>query len=141
VLRITRWHWAAVTAFWIFVTGMYVAQMTWLAGIPGERINLRVAIAWQASYYAAWIPATIVVWCVSGHWSTMGGRRWTRLLLHVPLFAVVWSTIALVVSALAPYPAGQSEPFLPTFVGQLRGRAHLMVLIYTAVAGTGAALL
>ena len=127
--------------FWIFITVMYIAQMVWLAQIPGERVNLRAAIAWQASYYAVWIPFTIVVWRVSGQWSTDGGRRWVRLLLHLPLFAVVWSTIALIVSAIAPRLAGQMEPFASTVLIQLRGRAHLMVLIYTAVAGTGAALL
>jgi hypothetical protein len=130
-----------VTLFWIFITAMYVAQMVWLAQIPGERVNLRAAIAWQASYYAAWIPLTIVVWRVSGAWSTDGERRWVRLLLHVPLFAAVWSVIALIVSAIAPRLAGQPEPYWSTFFIQLRGRAHLMVLIYTAVAGTGAALL
>jgi two-component system, LytTR family, sensor kinase len=140
VRQITRWHWAAVAAFWAFMTAMYAAQMIWLASIPGERIELRPAIAWQATYYAVWIPFTIAVWRVSGDWSAEGGRRWTRLLLHVPLFAAVWSMMALIVSAMAPYLAGQSAPFWSTFLAQLRGRAHLMVLIYTAVAGTGAAL-
>ena len=120
---------------------MYVAQIVWLAQLPGERVNLRAAIAWQASYYAVWIPFTVVVWRVSGAWSTDAGRRWVKLLLHVPLFAAVWSTIAFIVSAIATRLAGQPEPFWSTFAIQLRGRAHLMVLIYTAVAGTGAALL
>jgi two-component sensor histidine kinase len=141
VLRITRWHWVAVTAFWIFITAMYVAQMVWIAQIPGERVNLRAAIAWQASYYAVWVPFTIVVWRVTGRWATDTSGRWARLSLHLPFFALAWSAIALIVSAVAPRLAGQPEPFWPTFLTQLRGRAHLMVLIYTMVAGTGAALL
>ena len=127
--------------FWIFITAMYVAQMMWIAQIPGERVNLRAAVAWQASYYALWIPFTVVVWRVSGPWAADDERRWARLLLHLPFFAVVWSAIAVSVSAIAPRLAGQPEPFWSTFLIQLRGRAHLMILIYTMVAGTGAALL
>jgi signal transduction histidine kinase len=141
VLRITRWHWVAVTSFWIFITAMYAAQMVWIAQIPGERVNLRAALAWQATYYALWIPFTVVVWRVSSPWATEGGRRWARLLLHVPFFALVWSAIALMASSVAPRLAAQPEPYWSTFLIQLRGRAHLMVLIYTMVAGTGAALL
>jgi signal transduction histidine kinase len=140
VLRITRWHWAAVIGFWLFMTAMYVAQVVWLARIPGERIDVRPAIAWQASYYAVWIPFTMLVWRVSAEWSAADGRRSWRLLLHGPLFAAVWTAIALVVTAIAPRLAGRAEPLWSTFLLQLRGRAHLMVLIYTAVAGTGAAL-
>jgi two-component system, LytTR family, sensor kinase len=141
VLQVTRWHWLAVTAFWLFISLMYTAQILWMAQIPGERVNVRAAVAWQASYYAVWIPVTLLVWRVSGPWLAEGNRRWTRLLLHVPLFAVAWAAIALIVSSVAPWLAGQREAFWPTYWIQLRGRAHLMVLIYTAVAGTGAALL
>ncbi len=137
----TRWHWLAVTAFWLFITAMYTAQMLWLAQIPGERVNVRASVAWQASYYAVWIPFTILVWRVSGAWLADGRRHWVSLLLHLPLFAGVWAAIALMVSGIAPALAGQSEPFWLTYWIQLRGRAHLMVLIYTAVVGTGAALL
>jgi two-component system LytT family sensor kinase len=138
---VTRWHWLAVIAFWLFITAMYTAQMLWLAQIPGERVNVRASVAWQASYYAVWIPFTILVWRVSGAWLADGRRHWASLLLHLPLFAGVWATIAFIVSSIAPALAGQSEPFWLTYWIQLRGRAHLMVLIYTAVAGTGAALL
>jgi two-component system LytT family sensor kinase len=141
VLRVTRWHWLAVCTFWLFITAMYTAQMLWIAQIPGERVNVRASVAWQGTYYAVWIPATIVVWRVSGAWLADGRRQWTGLLLHLPLFAGVWAVIALIVSSIAPTLAGQSEPFWQTYWIQLRGRAHLMVLIYTAVAGTGAALL
>jgi two-component system LytT family sensor kinase len=120
---------------------MYTAQILWIAQIPGERVNVRASIAWQASYYAVWIPFTIVVWRVSGPWLADGRRRAVSLLRHVPLFVGVWAAIALIVSAVAPWLAGQGEPFWQTYWIQLRGRAHLMVLIYTAVAGTGAALL
>jgi two-component system, LytTR family, sensor kinase len=141
VLRVKRWHWLAVTTFWVFITVMYGAQMVWIAQIPGERVNLRASIAWQTTYYVVWIPTTILVWRLSGAWPVDGRRRWAWLLLHVPLFAAVWSTMALVVTAVAPWLAGQHESLWPTYWIQLRGRAHLMVLIYTAVAGTGAALL
>ncbi len=119
---------------------MYAAQILWIAQIPGERVNVRASIAWQASYYAVWIPATVIVWRLSGTWLA-DKRRWAWLLFHIPLFAAVWSTMALVVTAAAPSLAGQREAFWPTYWIQLRGRAHLMVLIYTAVAGSGAALL
>jgi sensor histidine kinase YesM len=120
---------------------MYIAQMFWIAQIPGERVNLRATIAWQASYYAVWIPFTVIVWRISGAWLMDAQSSRARLLFHLPVFAAVWSAIALIVTAVAPTLAGQSEPFWQTYWIQLRGRAHLMVLIYTAVAGTGAALL
>ena len=141
MLRVTRWHWLAVTGFWIFIAVMYAAQILWIAQIPGERVNVRASLAWQSSYYAVWIPFTVLVWKVSGAWLADANRSWTRFLLHPPLFAVVWLAIALIVTAVAPWLAGQREPFWFTYWIQLRGRAHLMVLIYTAVAGTGAALL
>ena len=102
---------------------------------------VRASIAWQTSYYAVWIPATVVVWRLLGTWLADGNRRWAWLILHIPLFAAVWSTMALVATAVAPSLAGQREAFWPRHWVQLRGRAHLMVLIFTAVAGTGAALL
>ena len=141
MLRITRWHWIGVAAFWTFISAMYAAQVIWLAQIPGERINVGAAIVWQATYYAAWIPFTILIWRVSSAWLADVDRQWARTLWHLPLFAAVLLVITLIVSLVAPRLTNQVEPLWPMYGMQLRGRAHLMILLYTAVAGVGTALL
>jgi signal transduction histidine kinase len=139
--RLTRWHWAGVTLFWTFVGLMYAAQILWLAQLPGERVNVRAAIAWQSTYYACWIPFTMLVWRVTRHWLPDGRRGWPRLLArHVPLFVAVLLSLMVVVTLIAPSIAAQPAPLWESYWMQVRGRAHLTVLIYTAVAGTGMAL-
>jgi LytS/YehU family sensor histidine kinase len=140
-MRLTRWHWAGVAAFWVFIALMYAAQIVWVSQLPGERVNVRAAIAWQSIYYAAWIPFTILVWRVSGGWLLGAAASRRRVLLHVPLFLAVLAAITLTATVVAPLLARRPEPVWPTWWLQFRGRAHLMVLIYTAVVGTGTALL
>ena len=60
MIAITRWHWALAVGFWIFLAAVYVAQLLWMP--QSERINVGAALTWQLSYYAAWVPATIVIW-------------------------------------------------------------------------------
>ena len=74
-------------------------------------------------------------------WMPESSGGWARMLLrHVPVFALV---------ALAPFPFGRgglgaarraARPFWPGLVMQVSGRLHLELLIYTAAAGTGTAL-
>jgi two-component system LytT family sensor kinase len=135
--------WGAAVGFWLFVSVMYAGQIWWLSSMPGERIMLRAAIAWQTTYYLLWIPFTMLVWRVTADWmpDTASGGGWTRVLLrHVPLFVLVTLAHLSAVTFLASRLARENEAFWPALVGQLRGRLHLELLIYTAAAGTGAAL-
>src|SRR5215210_2846669 len=136
-----RGVWAAAAGFWLFVAAMSAAQIVWIAQTPGQRVDLREAIAWQLAYFVAWIPFTIAVWHVTSGWlpEQMGG--WLRILIaHVPMFAAVALAHTFVVTLLSLPLANQHLPMWESFVRQLRGQLNAELLIYTAIAGTGAAL-
>lgn len=133
-------RWLAVTGFWTFLSLLYDARIWWLSQMPGERINLRAAFAWQTTYFVLWIPMTLIVWRVTAEWIP-GTRGWLPVLLrHATLFLLMAASHLALVSLLATPLAGQAEPFQTTFVGQLRSRTHIELLIYTAAAGTGIAI-
>jgi hypothetical protein len=82
---------AAATAFLVFVTGLYAAQIVWLARQPGERINLTTALVWQAGFYLCWIPFTALVWRLTAAWSPVT-LSWPRILVQ---HAAVASAVAV----------------------------------------------
>jgi two-component system, LytTR family, sensor kinase len=134
----------AAVAFWIFVALVYDAQVFFLSRMPGERIDLRLAIAWQTTYYLLWIPLTLLVWRVSAGWipASSRSRDWLRIVArHLPVFAAVALSHFLCLAALSKIMGiAQMPGFWNSVVAQLRGRLHLELLIYTAAAGTGAAM-
>jgi two-component system, LytTR family, sensor kinase len=133
--------WQPVIAFWVLLALLYNGQIWWLAHMPGERINLRQAIAWQSTYYLAWIPFTILVWRITSNWLPESSGGWSRLILaHVPLFIAVAFCHLFIVAIVAMRFAAEPSSLWNTFMMQVRGRLHLQLLIYTAIAGTGAAL-
>jgi len=134
--------WLAAAAFWLFVAILYDGQILWLSRTPGERIDLRAAFAWQTTYYLLWIPLTLLVWRVTAEWIPESSRDWLRTMLrHVPVVAAAamlhFMLVTAVSVALGVAPRGE---FWPSVMMQMRGRLHLEVLIYTAAAGTGAAI-
>ena len=135
--------WAVVTAFWGFVALLYDGQILWLSRVPGEKIDLRAAFAWQTTYYLLWIPLTLLVWRLTAGWIPDAPRDWPRIIArHVPLVAaVVAGALHRAWRRCRRCSASSMVPgFWPSVVGQMRGRLHLELLIYTAVAGTGAAI-
>jgi two-component system LytT family sensor kinase len=137
--RVARWQ--PVVAFWLLLTLLYDGQIWWLAHMPGERINVRQAIAWQSTYYLAWIPFTILVWRITSDWLPESAGGWPRLILaHVPLFAAVAMSHLFIVAIAAMQFAAEPTSLWNAFMMQLRGRLHLQLLIYTAIAGAGTAL-
>jgi signal transduction histidine kinase len=134
--------WLAVSGFWIFVAVLYDGQLLWLSRMPGERIDLRAAFAWQTTYYLMWIPLTMLVWRITADWVPESSRDWPRIIMrHVPL--VIATTVGhfVAVTALSLLlGASQRSEFWASVVMQMRGRLHLELLIYTAAAGTGAAI-
>jgi two-component system LytT family sensor kinase len=112
-----------------------------MAQTPGERINLSAALTMQLSYYAAWVPATIVIWRFSAGWlpDTEGG--WGRIVArHLLIFVTVLVVVTLVTTAVAmplvQIPGAPSQAFWM----QIRGRGYLTLLMYIIVAGGGAAM-
>jgi signal transduction histidine kinase len=134
--------WAIVTVFWVLVALLYDGQILWLSRVPGEKIDLYAAFAWQTTYYLLWTPLTILVWRVTAAWIPDAARDWPRTLArHAPLVAAVSLAHFAAVAALSTVLGASMVPgFWPSVVGQMRGRLHLELLIYTAVAGTGAAI-
>jgi sensor histidine kinase YesM len=133
--------WAAATGFWLLLAAMSAAQMIWMAQTPGQRVNVRGAIAWQTAFIVAWIPLTIAVWHIAGGWLPERFGGWLRLMMaHVLLFAAVAFAHALVVALLMLALADENVSVWQRVVTQLRGGLHGQLLVYTAIAGTGAAM-
>ncbi|MGH9311493.1 MAG: sensor histidine kinase [Vicinamibacterales bacterium] len=134
-----RTVWAAAAGFWLFVAAMSAAQILWIAQTPGQRVDVRRAMAWQTAYWVAWIPFTVGVWHVTRGWLPGRFGGWPKLLIaHVAMFAAVALTHTFLVALLT---LALSEMSLwGHFVMQLRGQLNGEILIYTAIAGTGAAI-
>src|SRR3954452_15199295 len=117
-------RWMIVAAFWIFVAVLYDGQLLWLSRMPGERIDLRAAFAWQTTYYLLWIPFTLIVWRVSAGWIPESSRRWPRILArHVPVFAAVALAHFVTVTALSLLLGVGPQPgFWAAVVMQMLGR-------------------
>jgi len=71
-----RMPWAAVAVFWVFIAVLSDGQLLWLSRMPGERIDLRAAFAWQTVYYLLWFPLTLIVWRISAGWIPESSRDW-----------------------------------------------------------------
>src|SRR3954463_11816613 len=107
--------WIAAAAFWVFVSLMYAAQIWWLSKMPGEMINVRVAVTWQTTYFLLWIPLTLVVWRVSSVWTPESAGGWRMMLLrHVPLFIAAALAHFVAVSAVAALLGAQRDRFWPS---------------------------
>jgi len=133
--------WIAAAGFWLFVSIVYAGQIWWLSKLPGENINIRSALTWQTTYFVLWIPLTLVVWRVTSGWMPESSGGWTRMLLrHAPIFAITASLHFVSVAAVSQVLGAQREGFWPDVIMQVSGRLHLELLIYTAAAGSGAAL-
>src|SRR3954471_10329036 len=131
----------AAAGFWVFVSIVYAGQIWWLARLPGERINVRQALTWQTTYFLLWIPLTLVVWRATASWLPESSGGWTRMLLrHAPIFAAAAGAHFILVAAVSQMLGAQRDAFWPSVLMQATGRLHLELLIYTAVAGSGAAL-
>jgi signal transduction histidine kinase len=141
-MKEARAWWAASASFWLFVTALSAAQLVWMAQTPGQRLNVRETLSWQAAYFVAWIPLTVMVWRVTRGWLPDQFGGWMRYLMaHVPLLLVVGilHTILCNLLALALLPA-QNLSLWARFVSQLRQEVTALPLIYTAIGGTGAAM-
>ncbi len=141
MIAITRWHWALAIGFWIFLAAVYVAQVLWIA--QSERINLGAALTLQLSYYAAWVPATMVIWRFTAGWVPDTAAAWRRIVVrHVVIFVIVLVVVTLVTTAvvfpLVQIPGGPSPS--QAFWMQIRGRGYLTLLMYIIVAGGGTAM-
>jgi len=119
---------------------MSVAQTMWLSRTPGQRVDLRSAIAWQTGYFVAWIAVTIGVWSLTREWLPERFGGWLRVLLaHLPVLIVVAVAQPFIATLLDRALTARHTPLWETFGRNLRGQLTAMPLIYTAIAGTGAA--
>ena len=132
---------AAAAVFWLFITAVYDLQIWWLSHMPGERMDLRSVMAWQTPYFLLWFPITLVIWRITARWTPDSPTAWARIVArHVPLF-LLSAGAHLVATVVCVAALGQlREPFLTALLNQMRGRLHLELLVYTAIAGTGLAL-
>jgi signal transduction histidine kinase len=132
---------AAAAVFWLFITAVYDLQIWWLSHLPGERIDLRMVYAWQTPYFLLWFPITLAIWRITAQWIPETPGAWAAVAArHVPLF-VATAAVHLVATVVCVAALGQLRgPFVTAVLDQMRGRLHLELLVYTAIAGTGAAL-
>ncbi|HEX6976530.1 MAG TPA: histidine kinase [Vicinamibacterales bacterium] len=133
--------WTAAAGFWLFVCAMYTGQIWWLSRMPGETINVRAAVTWQATYFLLWIPLTVLVWKLTAGWTPETAGGWRGMLLrHAPLFVLVAAAHFMTVTAIGVLSGVTRDAYWPSLRMQATGRLHLELLIYVAAAGTGAAL-
>jgi two-component system, LytTR family, sensor kinase len=133
--------WGAAAGFWLFVAAVAAAQVLWLAQTSTQRVDVRGWVISQTTYFVAWIPFTIGVWHVTRRWLPDQFGGWLKVLAaHVPLFATVALAHAFIVTLLALSPPNPNVPTWGRVLMQLRGQLNTQLLIYTAIAGTGAAM-
>jgi len=133
--------WAAAAAFWIFVSVIYAAQAWLMSRMPGETVNVRMAVTWQGTYFLFWIPLTLTIWWITAAWTPETTGGWSGMLLrHVPLFLATAAAHFVIVSAVAEWSGATRDSFWQSLTWQITGRTHLQLLIYTAAAGSGAAI-
>ena len=128
----------ASTAFWIFVTALFVVQIWSLARTEGAQINFRSALVWQAGFYLLWIPMTVLVWRLTAA-ATPSTRGWPRYLLQNAALLIVVALIhSLLLLGLATAILGpQPESLGQMLIGQIRGRSYFHALIYAGVVAAG----
>jgi hypothetical protein len=120
-----RGVWAAAAGFWLFVATISAAQIVWIAQTPGQHVDVRGAMTWQAAYFIAWIPFTIAVWHVTRGWLPERFGGWLRVLIaHLAMFAAVALAHTFVVMLLALPRANHDVLMWERFVTQLRGRLN-----------------
>jgi two-component system LytT family sensor kinase len=139
MIVITRWHWALAIGFWLFLAAVNVAQVLWIA--QSEQINVGAALTSQLAYYAAWVPATMVIWRFTAGWVSDTAGAWRRIVVrHMLIFVTVLVVVTLLTIAVAlpllQIPGGPSQAFWM----QIRGRGYLTLLMYIIVAGGGMAM-
>jgi two-component system, LytTR family, sensor kinase len=136
-----RAEWGMAAGFWLFVAAISAAQLAWIAQNPGQRMDRREAISWQTAYFVAWIPVTIAVWRVTREWLPERFGGWPRVLVaHLPVLATAALSHAALVAVLLRTLTDQRMSLWASFVNQLRGELAAGLLIYTAIAGSGAAI-
>jgi two-component sensor histidine kinase len=132
--------WTAAAGFWMFVAAVSAAQIALVADMPGQR-DMRAAIVWQVAYLLGWIPFTIGVLEITRGWLPERFGGWGRLLLaHAPVFVAVALAHPLLVTLCAVAFGHENMGMWATFVRQLRGQVAAQVLVYTAIAVTGASI-
>jgi two-component system LytT family sensor kinase len=136
-----RATWAAAAGFWLFVCVVSAAQTLLIADASGQRVDVRGTLVWQTVYFAAWIPFTIAVWELTRGWLPDRFGGWLRLLFaHLGVFVIVTLAQTLVVMWTATAFSQESRMMNESFLAQVRSRLNLQLLVYTAIAGAGAAM-
>lgn len=132
--------WLSVAAFWSLLALVYATQIWWLARRPGERFNVWAALVWQCAFYLTWTPFTLLVWRLTRGWlvETLGRLRF--VLRHLALAVAIGAAHVVTYVAIALPISGERMGLPQMILNQMRGRLHLEILIYAAVAGVGLAI-
>lgn len=133
--------WGVAVGFWMFVAAMSAAQTIWLGSTPGQNVNVRAAITWQTAYFFTWILVTLAVWSLTREWLPERFGGWLPVLLaHLPVLAAVALVQPLIVTLLDWALRAHRVSIWEIFARNIRGQLSAIPLIYTAIAGTGAAI-
>lgn len=136
-----RAAWIAAIGFWLFVAAMSMAQTFWMSENPGQHMDLRQAMTWQATYFFSWIPLTLAIWHIAGRWLPERFGGWPRFLLaHLPVLVAAAFVHPLLMNLLQRAAAAGMGTPVESYLRELRGQLTASPLIYTAIAGTGAAM-
>jgi sensor histidine kinase YesM len=133
--------WAMAGGFWLFVAAVSAVQIVWVSQTPGHQLDVRGAMVWQTIYIVSWVPFTVAIWQLTRRWVPERFRGWTGLLLaHVAVATIVTLTHTLVVAQLSVWLSNPMMARNQGFLAQVRDRLTLQLLIYTAIACSGAAI-
>src|SRR6185436_20745032 len=112
-----RAAWLAATGFWLFVAAMSMAQTFWMSENPGQKVDIRQAMTWQATYFLSWIPLTLGIWYVAGRWLPERFGGWPRFLLaHLPVLVAAALVHPLLMTLLQHVVSTPAMPVMQSFV-------------------------
>jgi sensor histidine kinase YesM len=139
--QMLRSRWLGTSLFWTAVTALFLAQLWWLAGRPGDRVATFSTMVWVGAFYITWLPVSLAVWPLTGSWrpATLGWRSViSRHVLLAPAVVVVHGVLLTAVATAILGLGGRS--FQQVLWDQLLSRAYFDLFIYAGVVAAGQAL-
>lgn len=130
-LRVHPMLW--VTAFWFFLSMLYVPQQLIIAALRGSRDPSLVIILSNFGIFMIWALFTPLVWRITRRWPIPGSAFAKRLGIHL-LSALVLAGLHLLLMVLWLKLIGRSEDWTRLVQLQLSGVTATNIMLYSLAA-------